>query len=54
MGLTVNQWLDEFDSHTRSQFMEGNAVGMVPRLALKTRFREIGWSSTLLPSAKNV
>ena len=19
MGLTVNQWLDEFDSHTRSQ-----------------------------------
>ena len=22
MGLTVNQWLDEFDSHTRSQTLE--------------------------------
>ena len=31
--------------------MEGNAAGMVLRLALKTRFSEMGWSSTLLPSA---
>lgn len=27
MGLTVNQWLDEFDSHTRSQFYLGTVVG---------------------------
>ena len=32
--------------------MESNAAGMVLRLALKTRFREIGWGSTPLLSAK--
>ena len=31
--------------------MEGNAAGMVLRLALKTRFSEMGWGSTPLPSA---
>ena len=34
--------------------MESNAVGMVPRLALKTRFSEMGWGSTPLLSANNI
>jgi hypothetical protein len=43
-----------FDSCYRDQRKkEGNAAGLVLRLALKTRFREIGWGSTPLPSAKN-
>ena len=32
--------------------MESNAAGMVRRLALKTRFSEMGWGSTPLLSAK--
>ena len=32
--------------------MEDNAGGMVRRLALKTRFSEMGWGSTPLSSAK--
>ena len=32
--------------------MESNAAGMVLRLALKTRFSEMGWGSTPLLSAK--
>jgi hypothetical protein len=32
--------------------MESNAGGMVRRLALKTRFSEMGWGSTPLLSAK--
>ena len=31
--------------------MESNAAGMVLRLALKTRFSEMGWGSTPLLSA---
>ena len=31
---------------------EDNAGGMVRRLALKTRFSEMGWGSTPLSSAK--
>ena len=31
--------------------MESNAAGMVRRLALKTRFSEMGWGSTPLLSA---
>ncbi len=34
--------------------MESNAVGTVPRLALKTRFSEMGWGSTPLLSANNI
>ena len=33
-------------------FLEDDAVGLVPRLALKTRFSEMGWGSTPLSSAK--
>ena len=33
--------------------MESNAGGMVRRLALKTRFSEMGWGSTPLLSAKH-
>jgi hypothetical protein len=32
-------------------YTESNAVGLVPRLALKTRFSEMGWGSTPLLSA---
>ena len=32
--------------------LEDNAGGMVRRLALKTRFSEMGWGSTPLSSAK--
>ena len=32
-------------------YMESNAAGMVLRLALKTRFSEMGWGSTPLLSA---
>mgnify|MGYP000152914566 CR=1 FL=1 len=32
--------------------MEDNAAGLVLRLALKTRFSEMGWGSTPLSSAK--
>jgi hypothetical protein len=32
--------------------LESDAVALVPRLALKTRFREIGWGSTPPLSAK--
>jgi hypothetical protein len=34
------------------RIMESNAGGMVRRLALKTRFSEMGWGSTPLLSAK--
>ena len=34
-------------------YMESNAAGMVRRLALKTRFSEMGWGSTPLLSAKH-
>ena len=41
-----------FDSSYRYQkVMESNAGGMVRRLALKTRFSEMGWGSTPLLSA---
>ena len=33
---------------------ESNAAGMVLRLALKTRFSEMGWGSTPLLSANNM
>ena len=33
--------------------MEDDAAGLVLRLALKTRFREIGWGSTPPSSAKH-
>ena len=33
--------------------LESNAAGMVLRLALKTRFSEMGWGSTPLLSANN-
>jgi hypothetical protein len=36
-----------------SKQTEGNAAGLVLRLALKTRFSEMGWGSTPLPSANN-
>ena len=41
-----------FDSNRSYQDMEDNAGGMVRRLALKTRFSEMGWGSTPLSSAK--
>ena len=34
-----------------SRIMEDNAAGLVLRLALKTRFSEMGWGSTPLSSA---
>ena len=34
--------------------MEDNAAGLVLRLALKTRFSEMGWGSTPLLSANNM
>ena len=34
-----------------TKLMEDNAAGMVLRLALKTRFSEMGWGSTPLSSA---
>jgi hypothetical protein len=34
--------------------MEDDAVALVPRLALKTRFSEMGWGSTPPSSAKIV
>ena len=34
-----------------TKLMEANAAGMVLRLALKTRFSEMGWGSTPLASA---
>ena len=33
------------------RIMEDNAAGLVLRLALKTRFSEMGWGSTPLSSA---
>jgi len=33
-------------------YLEGDAAGMVLRLALKTRFCESGWGSTPPPSAR--
>ena len=35
-------------------YMEDDAVALVPRLALKTRFSEMGWGSTPPSSAKIV
>ncbi len=35
-----------------TKHLESNAAGMVLRLALKTRFSEMGWGSTPLLSAK--
>jgi hypothetical protein len=35
-----------------TKHMESNAAGLVLRLALKTRFSEMGWGSTPLLSAK--
>ena len=37
-----------------TNLMESNAAGMVLRLALKTRFSEMGWGSTPLLSAKTI
>ena len=34
-----------------TKLMEDNAAGLVLRLALKTRFSEMGWGSTPLSSA---
>ena len=45
-------WLEGFNSLGFHQTMESNAGGMVRRLALKTRFSEMGWGSTPLLSAK--
>ena len=42
----------EFNSLKAYQVMEDDAGGMVRRLALKTRFSEMGWGSTPLSSAK--
>ena len=41
----------QFESETGYQVTEVNAAGMVLRLALKTRFSEMGWGSTPLTSA---
>ena len=38
----------------RSTNLESNAAGMVLRLALKTRFSEMGWGSTPLLSANDI
>ena len=37
---------------TRGTIMEDDAVALVPRLALKTRFSEMGWGSTPPSSAR--
>ena len=42
----------EFNSLRAYQVMEDDAGGMVRRLALKTRFSEMGWGSTPPSSAK--
>ena len=49
LGYEPRGWGFEFlETH---QIMESNAAGMVLRLALKTRFSEMGWGSTPLLSA---
>jgi hypothetical protein len=40
------------ESPVGKRIMESNAAGLVLRLALKTRFSEMGWGSTPLLSAK--
>jgi hypothetical protein len=37
---------------TPTTFLEDDAVALVPRLALKTRFSEMGWGSTPPSSAR--
>jgi hypothetical protein len=45
-------FLRRFDPFRWYQDMEDDAGGMVRRLALKTRFSEMGWGSTPPSSAK--
>lgn len=53
MARIANPLIREFKSHPVLQTTESNAAGLVLRLALKTRFSEMGWGSTPLLSANN-
>ena len=54
MARIANPLIHWFKSSPMLQIQEDNAAGLVLRLALKTRFSEMGWGSTPLSSAIHV